>query len=218
VTGGRNLPDELLPSLVCCRAQLAGWASTIDDLGGVAVSMTTWRRVGLGVPAVLVALTASACSGAGSGGTASTSRSAAVGGTPSASAQRALTTTAGALHSTIDQFTAPAGATAADRTVGQDADASCELGAAAGWPKRWGYTVTWTMPDASASAAARSVVASLQKAGWTARVNRSTSDIVDVNRRKQGMLIRVTGGTPAVGLAFEGYGPCVAADGSVVTS
>jgi hypothetical protein len=174
------------------------------------------RRAAAGV-LVAVALV-SACSkitGGASGG------SAVSGGptpvvTSSTAAGKALTSSAGQVRAQVQQLRAPLLTAAAKQEILVDDAAPCELGADGPWPQRWGYGVMVRLTSTDPIKPAKTLQDHLKKQGWTIRSHETTSDSLDFDARRGGVVLRISGEPNPATVKIEGYGECLGADGKSV--
>jgi hypothetical protein len=105
--------------------------------------------------------------------------------------------------------------TAAYTCVGFDAGAPCSLDGAA-WPQRWGYGVNLRLSDKEPTESGTYVVDLLRTAGWTITSGGAAVTGLDMIADKDGLSVRIVGDALPGVLDIEGYGKCIAADGSLV--
>jgi len=153
----------------------------------------------------------SACSkitaGGTGGGTAAPARTASV------EATKALETSARQVRSLVGTLAAPMRRGALKKEVTVDDAGPCQVGVDKPWPKRWGYALMVTLNTATPIAPASALQTQLKKQGWAIRSHDTTSDSIDFDARRNGVVLRVSVEPNPAAVTIEGYGACVGADG-----
>lgn len=172
----------------------------------------------MGVVLLGLALGLSACSDPGTGGTPSGttgtgSRSA--GGNGTATGLKALDSNARVIRAQVDALAQAFQSTSGvQRQVSVDDAGPCQVGIRDPWPQRWGYAVTFSLESRDIVNTATSLRQRLQSQGWEIRPHGTTSDAVDFDARKNGLVLWVNG-EPGTTLTIEGYSACINVDGQL---
>lgn len=182
---------------------------------GAALMAGVGRRMRAAVGVLVAVALVSSCSkitGGASGGSAGSGTPAPV-ATASAAAAKALTSSAGQVRAQVQQLQAPLLTGAVKQEILVDDAAPCEIGADGPWPQRWGYWVMVRLKSTNPIRPASALRDHLKNQGWTIRLHETTSDSLDFDARRGGVLLRISGEPNPATVKIEGYGECLGADG-----